>query len=431
MLNSEPVKISTRISRRSPTRRSLDVDTLVSMSSPSPVNEHARCAIHLKPNRDRSLRRFHPWILSGAIQRVQGDPKPGEIVTVVDAQGEPLALAAFSPDSALRGRVLSFDPAAHIDTTFIERAILRAVERRARIPTLEHSCRLVFAEADGLPGLIADRYGEVVVFQITSVAAEVWRDAITATLASLPGITCVYERSEGKDRQRDGMTDRCGITFGSLPTRVVAREGDEIYEVNVEEGHKTGHYLDQRDSRRLISDIAPGARVLNVFGYTGSFSIVAQKNGAASVTTVESSESALEGARRNAAANGVDPGDLILGDAFEVLRRMRDRRAEFDLIILDPPKYAASSSHVERATRKYKDINLLGIKLLAPNGRLMTFSCSGSVSADLFRKVVAGAAVDARREMRIERHLGQPVDHPVPLHFPEAEYLKGLLLRAD
>jgi 23S rRNA (cytosine1962-C5)-methyltransferase len=401
------------------------------MNAPASAEEHPRCAIHLKPNRDRSLRRFHPWILSGAVQRVTGEPTPGEIVTVVDALGEPLALAAFSPDSALRARVLSFDPAARVDATFIESAILHAVARRAGVPGLEHSCRLVFAEADGIPGLVADKYGDVVVFQITSVAAEVWRDAITSTLSSLPGITCVFERSEGKDRQRDGLDDRCGIAFGSLPTHVVAREGDEIYDVNVEQGHKTGHYLDQRDSRRLIADIAPGARVLNVFGYTGSFSIVAQKNGAASVTTVESSGPALEAARRNASANGVDPGELIPGDAFDVLRRMRDRRAEFDLIILDPPKYAASSSHVERATRKYKDINLLGIKLLAPNGRLMTFSCSGSVSADLFGKVVAGAAVDARRDMRIERHLGQPVDHPVPLRFPEAEYLKGLLLRAD
>jgi 23S rRNA (cytosine1962-C5)-methyltransferase len=327
--------------------------------------------------------------------------------------------------------VLSFDPATSIDEDFIARVILRAVERRSRIPGLEHSCRLFFAEADGLPGLIADRYGEVVVFQITSVAAEMWRDVITRTFASLSGVTCVYERSEGKDRQRDGLTDRNGLTFGTLPSHVVAREGDETYEVNVEEGHKTGFYLDQRDSRRVVAEISQGARVLNVFGYTGSFSIVAQKNGAASVTTVESSESALETARHNAVANGVDPGELILGDAFEVLRRMRDRRAEFDVIILDPPKYAASSSHVERATRKYKDINLLGIKLLAPNGRLMTFSCSGSVTADLFRKIIAGAAVDARREMRIERHLGQPIDHPVPLHFPEAEYLKGLLLRAD
>lgn len=388
-------------------------------------------AIHLKPDRERSLKRFHPWILSGAVQRVEGSPEPGDVVRVIDARGDVLALAAYSPESALRGRVLSFDPDASVDDDFIRRRILAAVERRRKLPELEHSCRLVFAEADGLPGLIADRYGSVVVIQITSVAAERWHRAIIQTFSALPGVTCVYERSEGKDRQRDGLEDRCGLVFGELPEQLEAREGDEVYAVDVSAGHKTGHYLDQRDTRRVVADIAPGARVLNVFGYTGSFSIVAQKNSAASVTTVESSEPAIEGARRNAELNGVDPGELIHGDAFEVLRRMRDRRLQFDVIILDPPKYAAGTGHVERATRKYKDINLLGIKLLAPEGKLLTFSCSGAVSTDLFQKILAGAAVDARRTMRILRRLGQPVDHPVPLHFPEAEYLKGLLLQAD
>ncbi len=404
---------------------------MVNQSLPESAAEPSMAAIHLKPDRDRSLRRFHPWILSGAVHRVSGEPAPGDVVTVVDAHGTELALVAFSPDSALRGRVLSFDPKVRVDDAFISRTILSAVARRAGHPDLEHSCRLVFAEADGLPGLIADRYGSVVVIQITSVAAERWHRVIVETLASLPGVTCVYERSEGKDRQRDGLADRCGLAFGELPDRIVAHEGDEVYAVDVREGHKTGHYLDQRDARRVMADIAPGARVLNVFGYTGSFGIVALRNGAASVTTVESSESALEGARRNATLNDVDPGELIHGDAFEVLRRMRDRRLQFDVIILDPPKYAASTSHVERATRKYKDINLLGIKLLAPGGRLMTFSCSGAVSPDLFQKVLAGAAVDARRTMRILQRLGQPIDHPVPLNFPEAEYLKGLLLQAD
>lgn len=408
-----------------------DVDTLETMSSPASATEHQRCTIRLKPNRDRSVRRFHPWILSGAIDRIEGEPAPGDVVTIRDAKGEALATAAFSPESALRARILSFDPDAVIDADFIHRAVLRSVERRSAIPELAHSCRLVFAEADGLPGLVADRYGDVVVLQITSVATERWRDTIIATLASLPGVTCVFERSEGKDRQREGLPDRNGLVFGSLPERILARDGDETYEVNIEEGHKTGYYLDQRDSRRVVARIARGARVLNVFGYTGSFGVVASKNGAVSVTTVESSAAALEVARRNAVANGVDPGELIHGDAYEVLRRMRDRRAEFDVVILDPPKYAASTSHVERASRKYKDINLLGIKLLAPGGQLLTFSCSGAVGADLFQKIVAGAAVDARRELRITQRLGQPIDHPVPLHFPEAEYLKGLLLRAD
>lgn len=418
----------TEMDHRQDDRTRICPGTLISMSSPV---DQARCAIHLKTGRERSVLRFHPWILSGAVDRVEGDPQAGDIATVVDSRGEEIALAAYSPRSTLRGRILSFDLRTRVDETFIRNKILEAVHRRANAPELSHSCRLVFAEADGLPGLVADRYGEVVVFQITSVAAETWHEVVVETLSSLPGVTCVYERSEGKDRERDGLTDRCGLAFGALPNRIIAREGDETYEVNVEEGHKTGYYLDQRDARRVIANLSPGARVLNVFGYTGSFSIVAAKNGASSITTVESSAPALEGARRNAELNGVDPGELIHGDAFEVLRRLRDRRAEFDLVILDPPKYASSTGHVDKASRKYKDINLLGIKLLAPEGRLLTFSCSGAVSAELFQKIVAGAAVDARRSLRILARLAQPLDHPIPLNFPEAEYLKGLLLRAD
>jgi len=248
---------------------------------------------------------------------------------------------------------------------------------------------------------------------------------------TIDGVTCVYERSDGADREREGLTNRIGLAAGTLPSTIYAVEGNEKYNVNVEEGHKTGFYIDQRDSRALAGSLSRGARVLNVFGYTGSFSIVAQRNGAASVTTVESSGPALEIARQNGELNGVDIGELIEGDAFEVLRRMRDRRAEFDLIILDPPKYATTTTHVERATRKYKDINLLGAKLLAKGGHLMTFSCSGAMTADLFQKVVAGAALDAKRKMRIVQRLGQPIDHPVPLTFPDSEYLKGLLLQAD
>lgn len=395
------------------------------------MSDAGHFGVRLKSGRDRSVRRFHPWVMSGSIDSVLGDPGPGDIVTVFDAGGEALALAAYCPESALRGRIMSFDTNATIDADFIAGRIRSAVARRGAYPALAHSCRLVFGEADGLAGLVVDRYGDVVVVQIVSVATERWRDVIVATLASLPGVTGIYERSEGSDRERDGLEDRSGLMWGSLPETILAREGDEVYEVNVVHGHKTGYYLDQRDARRALAPLAPGARVLNVFGYTGSFGIVAAKNGAATVTTVESSAPALEGARRNAELNGVDPGELIHGDAFEVLRRMRDQRLQFDLIVVDPPKYAAKASHVERASRKYKDINLLGIKLLAPGGHLMTFSCSGAISADLFRKIVAGAAVDARRSLQIVGHLGQPVDHPVPLAFPEAEYLKGLVLRAE
>ena len=388
-------------------------------------------SLHLKADRDRSMKRGHPWILSGAVAKVDGDPQPGDTVRIIAANGTELATASYSPFSALRARVWSFDPTVEITAGFIADTINKAVAQRTADPELTHTCRLIFGDSDGLPGLTVDRYGEVAVMEINSVGIERWRDAVVSTLMKIEGITCVYERSEGADREREGLTVRNGLAAGVLPTKIYAIEGNEKYIVNVEDGHKTGFYIDQRDSRKLVASLAPGLRVLNVFGYTGSFGIVAAKNGAASVTTVESSGPALELAKQNAELNGVDVGEVIEGDAFEVLRRMRDRRAEFDLIILDPPKYSASAKHIERATRKYKDINLVGIKLLAPGGKLMTFSCSQSMDTDLFQKVVAGAAVDAKRNLRIIRRLGQPVDHPVHLHFPESEYLKGLLLQAD
>ena len=388
-------------------------------------------SLHLKADRDRSLKRGHPWILSGAVAKIEGDPQPGDTIRIITANGTELATASYSPFSALRARVWSFDPNVEITAGFIAETINKAVAQRTADPELTHTCRLIFGDADGLPGLTVDRYGEVAVMEINSVGIERWRDAVVSTLMKVEGITCVYERSEGTDREREGLTPRNGLAAGVLPAKIYAVEGNEKYIVNVEEGHKTGFYIDQRDSRKLVASLAPGLRVLNVFGYTGSFGIVAAKNGAASVTTVESSGPALELAKQNAELNGVDAGEVIEGDAFEVLRRMRDRRAEFDLIILDPPKYSASAKHIERATRKYKDINLVGIKLLAAGGKLMTFSCSQSMDTDLFQKVVAGAAVDAKRDLRILLRLGQPVDHPVHLHFPESEYLKGLLLQAD
>jgi len=395
------------------------------------MSTHAPATLVLKKDRERSLKRFHPWILSGAVASVTGDPQPGDTVAVMTEAGDHLASASYSPRSTLRARVWSFNPADVIDEDFISALVRAAVDRRQGNPVFAQSCRLVFGDADGLPGLIVDRYGEVLVMQITAVGIEYWRSVIIDALSQVPGVTCLYERSDGPDRDREGLEPRQEIVFGTLPASVVAIDGDETYIVDVVSGHKTGFYLDQRDSRALVRQLAPGARVLNVFGYTGSFTIAAQRAGAASVTTVESSGPALEIARANAVANGVDVGEVIEADAYEALRRLRDRRAEYDLIILDPPKYASSAAHVDKAARKYKDINLLGAKLLAPGGHLLSFSCSGAVSLDLFQKIVAGAAVDARRTLRLISRLSQPADHPVPLNFPEAEYLKGLHLQAD
>jgi len=369
--------------------------------------------------------------MSGSVSHVTNDPQPGDTVLVVSASGDELGVASYSPFSTIRARMWSFDPTTVVDESFVGDLVTRSVERRESYPGLQTTARLVFGDADGLPGLVVDRYGEVVVMQITAVGVENWREVVADQLFALPGVSCVYERSDGEDRKREGLDERVGVARGSLPTEVFARENGFTFAVDVESGHKTGFYIDQRNARALIPQLAVGARVLNVFGYTGSFSVIANRSGAESVTTIDSSAPSLELTRLNARLNDTEPGELIVGDAGEQLRRLRDRRAEFDLIILDPPKFAPTQKNLDRASRAYKDVNLLGAKLLAPGGRLLTFSCSGAVSIDLFQKIVAGAALDAKRSLSIVQRLGQPVDHPVLLSYPESEYLKGLLLQAN
>jgi 23S rRNA (cytosine1962-C5)-methyltransferase len=387
--------------------------------------------LYLKADREGPVKRRHPWVMSGSVSHVTNDPQPGDTVLVVSASGDELGVASYSPFSTIRARMWSFDPTTVVDESFVGDLVTTSVERREWYPGLESTARLVFGDADGLPGLVVDRYGDVVVMQITAVGVEKWRDVVADLLFALPGVNCVYERSDGDDRKREGLDERVGVARGSLPSEVFARENGFTFAVDVESGHKTGFYIDQRNARTLIPQLAVGARVLNVFGYTGSFSVIANRSGAESVTTIDSSAPSLELTRLNARLNDTDPGELIVGDAGEQLRRMRDRRAEFDLIILDPPKFAPTQKNLDRASRAYKDVNLLGAKLLAPGGRLLTFSCSGAVSIDLFQKIVAGAALDAKRSLSIVQRLGQPVDHPVLLSYPESEYLKGLLLQAN
>ncbi|MTA29057.1 MAG: methyltransferase, partial [Actinobacteria bacterium] len=385
--------------------------------------------LYLKADREGPVKRRHPWVMSGSVSHVTNDPQPGDTVLVVSASGDELGVASYSPFSTIRARMWSFDPTTVVDESFVGNLVTTSVERREWYPGLESTARLVFGDADGLPGLVVDRYGDVVVMQITAVGVEKWRDVVADLLFALPGVNCVYERSDGDDRTREGLDERVGVARGTLPAEVFARENGFTFAVDVESGHKTGFYIDQRNARTLIPQLAVGARVLNVFGYTGSFSVIANRSGAESVTTIDSSAPSLELTRLNARLNDTDPGELIVGDAGEQLRRMRDRRAEFDLIILDPPKFAPTQKNLDRASRAYKDVNLLGAKLLAPGGRLLTFSCSGAVSIDLFQKIVAGAALDAKRSLSIVQRLGQPVDHPVLLSYPESEYLKGLLLQ--
>jgi 23S rRNA (cytosine1962-C5)-methyltransferase len=324
----------------------------------------------------------------------------------------------------------SFDADAVIDDEFVAARIMASIERRRDLVPEGDAVRWAFSEADGLPGLVVDRYGDVVVFQITTAGMEAWRQVVTSTLASISGVSCVYERSDADARSREGLANRDGATSGRLPDEVWAHENGSRFRVDVASGHKTGFYVDQRLSRASFGKYVNGRRVLNVFGYTGSFSVIAARCGASEITTIDSSGPALALAAENGRANGVDIGHVVEADAFSELRRLRDRGEVFDVIVLDPPKLAHGSAQVDKASRAYKDLNLLAAKLLSPGGHLFTFSCSGAVNAGLFQKIVAGAALDARREMHIVERLSQPADHPVPLTFPEADYLTGLVLRA-
>ncbi len=378
------------------------------------------------------MRQRHPWIFSGAIERVEGNPESGATIDVVAADGAWLARAAFSPSSQIRARVWSFADVA-IDDDFFSRAVARAVQARAGLLDAAHdACRIIHAEADGLPGVIADRYANVVVLQCLAAGAERWRDSLVAALVAATGVSCVYERSDAEVRTLEGLAPRTGAVFGTLPDALTIHEDGLSFLVDVVHGQKTGFYLDQRDNRRLVRENAGGRRVLNVFCYTGGFTVAALAGGARTVVSLDSSATALAIARENAERNP-QPGsalpEWLEADAFIQLREMRNRADTFDLIVLDPPKFAPTAAHAERAARAYKDINLLALKLLAPGGLLATFSCSGGISAEFFQKIVAGAAFDAQADVAIVRRLAQGPDHPVALAFPEGDYLKGLLLR--
>ena len=390
--------------------------------------------ITLQPNRDFSLLRRHPWVFSGAIAHVDGSPESGETVRVRAADGTVLGFGAFSPTSQIRIRMWSFDPDAVIDDAFFADRIGRAVGARARFfaDAQTDAFRLVNAEADGLPGLIVDRYGEWLVCQFSFSGAERWKAAIIRALQTFSPCRGIYERSDLDVRIREGLPSATGTLAGETPPdRITIEEYGCKYLVDIKTGHKTGFYLDQRDNRQNVKAFANGMDVLNAFSYTGGFGIAALTAGAASVTHVELSESALTMARENTLLNTctVDEKAFIQGDVFTVLRKFRDQGRSFDLIILDPPKFADSKGSLMKAARGYKDINLLGIKLLRPGGILATFSCSGLMTPDLFHKVVTDAAVDAKRDIQILSRLQQSEDHPEGLCFPEGLYLKGLLLR--
>ncbi len=395
----------------------------------------------LHPGKERSLMRHHPWVFDTSVMHLDGHARPGDTVTVVSADGRPLAKAAFSPRSKIRARAWSFDVEATIDHAFFKRRVAAAVARRAALPELagQQGLRLIHAESDGLPGVIADRYGDTVVVQLTSAGAEKWRAAIVDGLVKATGCARVYERSDSEVRGLEGLEPVTGWLHGEAPAGEITIEEHGVrMAVDIVAGHKTGFYLDQRDNRRMLAELSAGKRVLNCFCYTGGFSLQAlagnEAGGAASVVSVDSSQPALDRAAANLALNprlDAARAEWRCANVFDELRKLKTAGETFDLIVLDPPKFAPSASHAERASRAYKDINLLGCKLLAPGGLLMTYSCSGGIGLELFQKIVAGAAIDSGRSARIVRRLQGAADHPVDLAFPEGEYLKGLLLQVE
>ena len=387
----------------------------------------------LKAGRDKSLKRHHPWIFSGAVERVEGNPDSGETVLVKSAEGGILALAAYSPQSQIRARVWSFDPGVSIKKIFFEKTIRKAVQLRAALPSARHTnaMRLVHGESDGLPGLVVDRYDDVLVAQFLSAGSEHWRDAILDALAEATGCEAIYERSDAEVRGLEGLAPKVGFARGNREAkRCPIVEHGLNFRVDVEAGQKTGFFLDQRDNRQRVRALAEGREVLDAFCYTGGFSIAALAGGAKQVTAVESSAAAVEIAKENLSANSIDSSriDFQQADVFAYQRLLRDRGSSFGLVVLDPPKFAPTAAQAKNAARAYKDINLMALKLLAPGGLLATFSCSGGVSAELFQSIVAGAASDAGVDAKIIERFGAAADHPVALNFPEGDYLKGLLV---
>lgn len=390
----------------------------------------------LKPERERSLKRLHPWLFNNAIASVKGHPQIGDTVRIMASDGQFYGLAAYSPNSQIRARMWDFQRRKELDAPFFIARLRKA--QRLRDPIIARQqltgYRLIAAESDGLPGIIIDRYAQFLVVQLLSAGAERQKDTLVEALHHCYPECHIYERSDTDMRKREGLEKRTGVLYGEAPTSetVITENGIKIA-VDIPNGHKTGFYLDQRDNRAIAGELAAGAEILNCFSYTGTFALYCLKGGAKSVTNVDASELALQQAQRNLELNELDDGRCThqQADVFQLLREYQQQERQFDMIVLDPPKFADTKAQLKGACRGYKDINLQALKLLRPGGTLLTFSCSGLMPADLFQKITADAALDAGRPLRFTRHLNQAEDHPIASPFPEGSYLKGLVGHVD
>ena len=393
-------------------------------------------SVILKPGREKSLLRRHPWIFSGAIQQADNGIASGATVDLLSSKGDFLGRGAYSPQSQIRVRIWTFDNQA-VDADFFRQRIRASLDIRKSLFDLRetNAIRLIHAESDGLPGLIVDRYNDILVLQSLTAGSEYWKETITDILLEETGLKNIYERSDADVRELEGLPPLRGAIRNSIigesdsVSNIVIVEHGLKFLVDIEHGHKTGFYLDQRANRQRVRRFARGKDVLDCFCYTGGFTANALAGEAKSVLAVDASSEALALARQNLELNGLplEKAQFLEGDVFHVLRKFRDEGRSFDMIILDPPKFAPTAAQAEKAARGYKDINLLAFKLLRPNGILATFSCSGGIDAALFQKIVASAALDAGADAQIIEHLSQDVDHPVALNFPEGTYLKGLV----
>lgn len=387
--------------------------------------------VFLKPGREKSVKRRHPWVFSGAIQKVTGLPESGGTVDLLSSDGQLLGRGAWSPQSQMSVRLWSFTD-VEIGPDLFRQKIEGALALR-KLPVIganTTAVRLIHSESDGLPGFTADQYGDYVVCQFSSAGAEYWKDTLVSILSEVVPCKGIFERSDLSVRKKEGLGASMGLLWGEEPPESIEIiEDGRKYEVDIRTGHKTGFYLDQRDNRSLVGSCSQNRDVLDCFSYTGGFAIAALAGGARHVTLLDSSGPALARADANIRLNGIsdDKYFLMEADVFQTLRKFRTENRVFDLIILDPPKFVESRNQIDKGARAYKDINMIALQLLKPGGLLFTFSCSGHMEDLLFQKIVADAALDAGRELKILKWLSQAPDHPVVASFPEGKYLKGLM----
>lgn len=388
----------------------------------------------LKANREKTARQHHPWIFSGAIEKIEGQPGPGDVIAVVDSRGSFVAYGHYSPASQIRIRLLEWDERAIIDESWLFEKIKASIDRRSDLAGLAktNAWRLIYGESDGLPGLIIDRYNDFIIIQFLACGVDKIKNQIIEALQRLVNPTGIYERSDADLRKLEGLEPIKGPLAGkNPPDKIMISEYDIDFAVDVINGHKTGFYLDQRFNRRAAAEFARGRKVLDCFCYTGGFGLQALANQCRSLTLVDSSEGALDMARQNIESNGVDRtrAEIIEGDVFEFLREMKRLKRRYEMVILDPPKFAPHKDDIKKALAAYKDINLQAMQILEPGGILATFSCSGAVDSQTLQTVLFWAAVDSGREVQMVQRLSQDMDHPVSVTFPESEYLKGFICR--